>query len=619
MEAELKIFASTKGLAAKDQDVLKLLAPGCYCTHKSWGFGRIASWNTDLGQVVIDFENKKEHTMDVAYAIQSLKPLSDDHVLVLASTNPDEVKRLASEDLAGLLRKALVSFGGSASQETLSQALAPALNAAALKKFWENAKRSLKKDGHFGVPPRKTDPWVLREDSMDRGHELLGDFKSAKSIKERITAADLMLKEKEAFANDTAPIGLVVDWLDDYARKHRNLKPPQAAEAVVLRDSLVAAFPQITPPADGITLAAIVKQEQNRLPQLFSGVPAVRMAAVIAAFPDAFGEEWPSRITAQIPGASGRLATELVSLLREKGETALAESTIAALIARHDISSDLMLWLVRERGELFPSLINAKLFTGVIGALERDQLNEVRKTRLQDYLMEDKEFVTDTLGSESLETVKDATRRLLSSSAVEEINKRSLMARILKLHPEVQKLLEEGASGSNHPGEQSQSVNESLVVSWESLEKCKAEYDDLVNKRIPDNSKQINIARSYGDLRENSEFKSAKEMQVVLLKRKDELEYDLARAQGTDFSNPDTNVVSIGTVAELTNLADGATEKYIVLGAWDSDPEKGIISYMTAIGQALIGKKPGEEFDLPTETGVRKVKLASVIAWKSAS
>ena len=73
--------------------------------------------------------------------------------------------------------------------------------------------------------------------------------------------------------------------------------------------------------------------------------------------------------------------------------------------------------------------------------------------------------------------------------------------------------------------------------------------------KIPENTKEIAIARSYGDLSENFEFKAAKQMQSVLMRRKAELEVMLHDARGTSFENPDISRVSIGTVVRLRNNA----------------------------------------------------------------
>ncbi len=620
MEADFEQIIASMSIPAKEQEALRSLSPGAYCQHKSWGFGRVAHWNADLGQIVVDFVGKKGHAMEIAYAGTSLKPLTADHILVKCATEPEEVRRMATHDVAELMRISLASHGGSALQEVLKQSLSGALDELALKKFFESAKRQLKKNGHFGVPTRKADPWILRETSIGRGDELLQDFQRLKKFRDKAAVVDQILKETEVFKEESTPLQQMVDQLNDHARKQRNLTPPEAVESVLCRDELLEAFPALQPPHGLLLLPDLLRQEQTRLAPLLTALPAVRLRRVVACFQQAFEADWSNRLLDLLPGASGRLASELVRCLLEAGKGKEAETSLTQLMAEGKISSDLLLWFLKERKTTFPSLANHRLFLAIIGSLERDLMNEVRKTRLQDFMMEDKELVSDLLADAEKEVVRDVTRRLMASPAVDEINKRSIMARILKLHPDMHSVM----TASNDPMSsenreaKADPTQEPLVVSWPSLEKRKLEYDDLVNKRIPDNSKQINIARSYGDLRENFEFKSAKEMQAVLMRRKAELEVDLARAQGTDFANPDISQVSIGTTVTLRDLSTGGSETYTLLGAWDSEPESGILSYMTSIGQALLSKKAGDEAILPMETGERRVRIEAINPWKAS-
>ena len=88
-------------------------------------------------------------------------------------------------------------------------------------------------------------------------------------------------------------------------------------------------------------------------------------------------------------------------------------------------------------------------------------------------------------------------------------------------------------------------------------------------------------------------------MQAVLVRRRSELERDLQNARGTSFENPDTSRVSIGTIVSVRDKASKTQETYTILGAWDGDPDRNIISYQTAIGQAVLGKKVGEGATLP--------------------
>jgi transcription elongation GreA/GreB family factor len=138
-----------------------------------------------------------------------------------------------------------------------------------------------------------------------------------------------------------------------------------------------------------------------------------------------------------------------------------------------------------------------------------------------------------------------------------------------------------------------------------------------VQKKIPANSKEIAIARSYGDLRENHEYKAAKEMQKILMRRKEELESQLTRARGMDFANAKTDVAGPGTVVQVTDPASGQTETFTILGAWDSDPDKGVISYLTPIAQALINHRVGDEVEFELHGQKRHHRVEKIDAWKA--
>jgi len=98
----------------------------------------------------------------------------------------------------------------------------------------------------------------------------------------------------------------------------------------------------------------------------------------------------------------------------------------------------------------------------------------------------------------------------------------------------------------------------------------------------------------------------------VLMRRKSELEQMLHNARGTSFADADTSRVSIGTVATLRDKDSGKEETYTILGAWDGNPDLHIISYQTAIGQALLGRKVGEVVLLNREQGFAQLEIVSI-------
>ena len=117
------------------------------------------------------------------------------------------------------------------------------------------------------------------------------------------------------------------------------------------------------------------------------------------------------------------------------------------------------------------------------------------------------------------ETARDLGNSLLLNQGFEELTKKSLLARFIKLFPSLQSLV----SG------ESETKDEQFLVSRESYERKRTEYETIVSKKIPENSKAIATAREHGDLKENSEYKMAKQDQQVLMAQKTLLERDLGR------------------------------------------------------------------------------------------
>jgi len=177
--------------------------------------------------------------------------------------------------------------------------------------------------------------------------------------------------------------------------------------------------------------------------------------------------------------------------------------------------------------------------------MEADLHADIKSKRLEEYLFEDKELVADLLGKAERDSARQAVRKIMLSPVFADLNRRSLLARILKVHPELESLV---TGDHDAPAEKK---GESLVVSWASLQRRKEELEHIEKVLIPQNIRDIATARSYGDLRENFEFKSAKEQQAVLNRQKGELELLLGNARGTNFENVDTTQVSIGTVVTL--------------------------------------------------------------------
>lgn len=191
-----------------------------------------------------------------------------------------------------------------------------------------------------------------------------------------------------------------------------------------------------------------------------------------------------------------------------------------------------------------------------------------------------------------------------------------MLGRLVKAFPEMGKLVSDGMrSASEGRTDAAKAPDARLIVSWASLEQRKKELDELVSKKIPANTKDIALARSYGDLSENAEFKFAKEQQRVLGRRRAELERELLLATGTDFRDADPSRAGIGTV--VTVREGERRQTFTILGAWDTDPAKGIVSYLTPVARALNQRVVGDRAAIPGDTpgSVREVTIESIEAF----
>src|SRR5205823_4905206 len=362
-------------------------------------------------------------------------------------------------------------------------------------------------------------------------------------------------------------------------------QPAVALEAIFMRDEIREGAG--LPPQEGELAPKNIWSQDLRLGQLLEQLPAAKHKHALLSFKESNPTLWHEALLATLNYVPAKLCGECAMLLIHEGKLDQLKEVLARLISQHQASSELLLWLAKERSDSFADILGPEVFRAMLTAMERDQFNEKKSNRLRDFILDDQDLLVELIGSADLEVIKDLTRALQLSPCFDDMDKRSLLARIVKSYPAVQSLIS---------GEQSRH-DAALLVSWESLERRKNEYTELVQKKIPANSKEIAIARSYGDLRENHEYKAAKEMQKLLMRRKSELETQLVRARGTDFGNPKTDVVSIGTTVRLTDMSSNHAETFSVLGAWDSAPEKGAISYLSPVAQAILNHKPGEEVE----------------------
>lgn len=591
MDAELEKLVEAGKITSKAAEELDALKPGTFCLHKSWGFGRVAEWNLLLNQILIDFAGKKGHPMQLQYAAENLTVIPPEHFLARKAADLAAMKKFAKEDPVAVVRNILESREGKATALEISEWVIPdVFSEAEWKKWWESARKQMKNSGTFSIPAKKTEPIQIRAEGASQAEELIDAFNRARQPKEQIAALEQIVKFHSQFKDPEKQLQSVVGLIENLATRNQKTHPELGFELVLVRDDVLEKFAQLRTTHVGLTVDKLIAEEEKRLSAILPKLSAAKEKRILQALPTALGERWSARALQLMQSTHGRMVAQIPHVFRDAGKQAELQSMLERSIREHSATSEMLVWLISER-EDWRELVNPELLSAILSALEREQHSAPgRASKLQRLLMDDRPLFQDMFGDADVALARDAMRRLQLSPLFDELTKRSLLARIVKVFPDLESMI---------VGAQPREKAAPLVVSWSSLEKRKAEYEELVKKKIPENVKEIQIARSYGDLSENFEYKAAKQMQAVLGRRRAELERDLQNARGTAFDNPDTTRVSIGTVVKVRDKNSKKSETYTILGAWDGDPDRHIISYQTAIGQALLGKKPGETAVLP--------------------
>lgn len=148
------------------------------------------------------------------------------------------------------------------------------------------------------------------------------------------------------------------------------------------------------------------------------------------------------------------------------------------------------------------------------------------------------------------------------------------------------------------------------LISQEKFEELTKELDELRTTRRREVAEQLEYARSLGDLSENAEYQEAREMQAAVEERVQKLESILKNAKIVRGAKSDT--VGMGSSVQVTKI--GATDKhsYTIVGAEEANILEGKVSYHSPLGNALLGKKKGDEFSFNTPKGSQKYKILKV-------
>lgn len=614
----IDLLIQSKPKLASSRHILEKMKSGAYCIHRSFGFGQIKEYDTANNRLIIDFidGDKASHPMDPAFCIDKLEFLSADNLLVRQRTEPEVIEDMVKKNPVELVIEVLSSSPeGTMFQTELERFLSRLLGEAKFKKWWATTKKLLVRDPRIAVPVKKNDPYVLRDEPLTSEQEVLEEFYANKHPKKKILLAEKLYLLSNSVEEIASDLPRILEELTDAVKMAKKLNQAERLHGVWVRNDLARHLCEDVETLEP-TSTSIIKESDN-LAELAEELPSSYYKRFLDLISRVYPEDWKNVSINLLRNSSGKFTNECISFLMEKGfSDAIAES-FQKWLNEQALRGPVLYWIVKNRNtrrfnKLTKDLINTRLLTATFHAIDNEALLQTGNKRilLADILSEDQELIPDLLSDANYETARDLAQMLMLNQGFEDLSKKSLLARFIRIFPRIQSLVA-GESNSDS------SEKDKLVVSEESFKNRKKEYEILISQKIPENKAAIAEAREHGDLRENSEYKMARQDQETLLARKALLESELSRAAVTNFEDATMDNVGIGSVVVLKDGKSNKSQEFAILGAWDSKPEENIVSYKTPLGQSLLSKKVGDVVKTTINGNDQTWTICSIDRWVS--
>ena len=600
---------------------LEAMTEGASCIHRSWGLGKITGFDSDRGMLLIDFEEgeRKSHAMDPVFCLGKIEILEDDHIISRHRSNPEEIDQMAKKNPVDLVIEILSKFeDGCAANRDFERILGFLFGPAKGKKWWTATKKLLIKDPRVAVPNKKTEPYVLRDEPVKPEQEILQDFFDEKRSKEKIALAEKLYDLASEKEDLQADLPQVLEDLTNAILEARNLSEADRLYGIWVRNNLARDVEEDVEKLEP-TSASILQECEGDLPRLADLLPTKFHSRFLDLVTRVYPDNWKTIVVNLLQNTSVKFSGECAHFLIDREESKLLIKSLSLWLDEQTLKAPVLLWMLKFRElakfkDLLKDLINPRLLTAVFSAIDYESLQNAttRRIPLAEILSDDRELLPNILSKGSAENAQDLAQALLLNPGFEDLSKRSLLARFIKRYPEIQDLLDGGSSSLSS---NSVVTDDSLIVSKSSYDQKIEDLDELTKVKIPENSLAIEAAREHGDLRENAEYHMAKDEQKVLLARQSELQTEIMKAKPTDFSDAPVDSIGIGSIVELVDQSTSDSQTYTVLGAWDSDPDNNVLSYLTPLGQMLLGKKIEDIVETDVAGNIQTWKVKGLSRW----
>lgn len=590
--------------------------------HRSWGIGKI----TELTEthMIIDFEKKKGHRMSLNMALNSLKVLPPDHIWIKKQNNIDELKDDSPEGIENTLKAILKSLDNEASRKEIKGELVPdILTAKEWTKWWTKAKKVIKKDDLIGQSPAKKDYYTLRDNPLTFEEETIINFRNVPSAnfddKLKILIDFVETKKDEKDNIDVEVLGEMLEYFYEKCNKSEMIDD-RVIKSFLLLNKIKKEIPGTSVDIQ-LNPKVLREMDTEQIENIYIKIENQDFKRLYLKFLKSVREDWAVIFGSFMMHANNTKAHNIIfDELMSSKKYDIVKQIFEEYFTNQRQRLEAYIWSVKTAfgNEKLQEILDFDEESTIINLIRmldiinKDIENKKKVTfnkKMHSQIVEvltKEERIEKLIHKMKEEERQEDCQKLLAlirgTISLKEKTKSKILKEIYEAFPELEKEYES----------KREKIQNVLIVTQGAYEKRQKEYQHLVNVEIPQNSLDIGKAQEKGDLKENAEYQMALEKQKQLQTLATKMDQELRKAKILDYDNVNTTKISIGTKVTLLNLETKKRETYSILGEWDSNIEKNIISYMSPLGKSLIGAKVMDIVIFKHEGNEKRYKVVKI-------
>jgi transcription elongation GreA/GreB family factor len=523
------------------------------------GAGMVTELNPELGVCRLDFEKDKRVSVPLGAAAKFLTPLPKGHVLREKFTDGEKLKASAKQSPSDFFARILQSFGRPMVMAEVRDAVIGIVPEEKWASWWTSARKN-PQVVTSGTGAKAT--YAFAGSEGDAATAIRRDFDRA-DVKTKLELARKHSGRSQELANAFSS-ALAAD-----AARLARTDAPTAWQILTTLESLPGKYESAIDPASLLSGAMASRTIAGMTDKTMR---EKALAVVRAKHPD-----WPKVYAeAFFLDDEPRIMTSIISELEAAGQTEIRDRLIDETLRYPRRHPRAFYWYVKRLNEdesMAGKATYAILFQ-ILDALTNDEFSGVR-ARLKELFDKGGLAVRIVMNQNNEEQARRLVETLDRYGAVEEYRRDIVKQAALMKYPTLR-----------------EPQAEPVYATAESLERKRAELQNLKNVEIPANSRALQAAREMGDLRENFEYKAARARAEYLSARVGELASEISRVRVLEPGQIDINSVRVGTKLSLSN--GDARREVSILGPWESDPEHGVYSNESDVAKKLMGHAAGD-------------------------